>query len=168
MIDPGSFLLDWCCFLFQAEPAAIQGVSSDVMAPSSDQSAGPDFESFTAEFPGGGLAQIAFGRYHRASWGDATKFLPQAGFQVYAERGAAWLELPDRIQWSDNAGTHEERLPLEPTVGEVLNEHFHRLVRGDHALAPTIHDALAVARWVTDLCQSQREGKKIVRPTPGS
>ena len=26
---------------------------------------------------------------------------PPPGFQVYAERGAAWLEMPDRIQWSD-------------------------------------------------------------------
>jgi hypothetical protein len=108
------------------------------------------------------MAQIAFGRYHRTPWGEATRFLPQPGFQVYAERGAAWLELPERIQWSDADGTHEERLPLEPTVGDVLNDQFHRLVRGDQSLAPTIHDVLAIARRVRDLRQSQREGRKIV------
>jgi predicted dehydrogenase len=159
MIDPGSYLLDWCCFLFRSQPSAVQGYSTVVLPKSSD---GTDFESFHAEFEGGGMAQIAFGRYHRTPWGEATRFLPQPGFQVYAERGAAWLELPERIQWSDADGTHEERLPLEPTVGDVLNDQFHRLVRGDQSLAPTIHDVLAIARRVRDLRQSQREGRKIV------
>ena len=58
--------------------------------------------------------------------------------------------MPDRIQWTDAEGTHEERLPLEPTVGEVLNDQFHRLVRGDQSLAPTWDDALAVARLIAD------------------
>ena len=110
------------------------------------------------------MAQIAFGRYHRSPWGEATRFLPQPGFQVYAERGAAWLELPDRIQWSDAAGTHEERLPLEPTVGDVLNDQFHRLVRGDQSLAPTIRDALAIARRVaTSARASAKAGRSSAR-----
>ena len=69
--------------------------------------------------------------------------------------------MPDRIQWTDAAGTHDERLPLEPTVGEILNDQFHRLVRGDHSLAPTIRDALAVARRVADVRRSQREGQRV-------
>jgi predicted dehydrogenase len=165
LIDPGSFLLDWCCFLFQREPTGLQGCESSVL-PHADQAAtsGPDFESFVAEFPGGGVAQISFGRYHRTAWGDATRFLPPPGFQVYAERGVAWVELPDRVQWSDAGGTHEERLPLEPTVGDVLNEQFHRLVRGDHSLAPTVRDALTAAHRVAEIRRSQQEGKKIVHP----
>jgi predicted dehydrogenase len=168
MIDPGIYLLDWCCFLFQSELVAVQGSLGSVLPALGDAvegdngGVGPDFESFVAEFEGGGLAQIWFGRYHRAAWGDATRFLPLPGFQVYAERGAAWLELPDRIQWSDASGTHDEHLPLEPTVGEVLNDQFHRLVRGDQTLAPTIRDALAVARRIGDIRRSQREGRKIV------
>ncbi len=39
--------------------------------------------------------------YQRARWGDASRFLPTPGFQVFAERGAAWLEMPERIQWSE-------------------------------------------------------------------
>ncbi len=163
MIDPGSYLLDWCSFLFQSDPVAVQGNAGIVLPDAGDGNAGPDFESFVAEFPGGGMAQITFGRYHRKPWGEATRFLPQPGFQVYAEHGTAWLELPERLQWSDAGGTHEERLPLEPTVGDVLNDQFHRLVRGDQSLAPTIRAALAVARGVSDLRQSQREGRKIVR-----
>jgi predicted dehydrogenase len=167
MIDPGSYLLDWCSYLFQGQPIAIQGNAGIVLPAACEGGTNPDFESFVVEYEGGGMAQISFGRYHRNPWGDATRFLPQTGFQVYAERGAAWLELPDRIQWCDAEGTHEERLPLEPTVGDVLNEQFHRLVRGDHSLAPTIRDALEVARRIGDLCQSQREGRRIVR-SPGS
>lgn len=166
MIDPGSYLLDWCCFLFQSAPKSVQGCESQVLPAAggagSGPAAGPDFESFVVEFDGGGLAQISFGRYHRNPWGDATKFFPAPGFQVYAERGAAWIELPDRVQWSDGSGTHEERLPLEPTVGEVLNDQFHRLVRGGQSLAPTIRDALAVARLVGQVGLSQREGRSVV------
>lgn len=165
MIDPGSYLLDWCSFLFQSDPVALRGYAGAILPGPADDPKGapaePDFESFTAEFVGGGMAQISFGRYHRDAWGDATKFLPPPGFQVYAERGAAWVELPDRILWSDSSGTHEERLPLEPTVGDVLNDQFHRLVRGDHSLAPTIRDALAVARRVAEIRRSQREGRRI-------
>jgi len=162
-IDPGSYLLDWCCFLFQDQPTAVQGYSGQVLPSACEGGAFPDFESFVAEFDGGGMAQVSFGRYHRNPWGEASRFLPQSGFQVFAERGAAWLELPDRIQWSDLEGTHDERLPLEPTVGDVLSDQFHRLVRGDQSLTPTIHDALAIARRVADLTRSQVEGWKISR-----
>jgi predicted dehydrogenase len=165
MIDPGSYLLDWCGFLFGAAPTTVQGVEGLVLpeAQDTDAKGGPDFESFVLSFPDGGLAQISFGRYHRKAWGEATRFLPSPGFQVYAERGVACVELPDRIQWSDASGVHEERLPLEPTVGEVLNDQFHRLVTGGESLAPTIRDALTVARLVGDVGKSQREGQ--VRPT---
>jgi hypothetical protein len=80
---------------------------------------------------------------------------------VFAERGAAWLEMPDRIQWWDSAGTHEERLPLEPTVGDVLNDQFHRLVKSERSFAPSIRDALAVARLVHALRRSQAEGMVV-------
>lgn len=164
LVDPGSFLLDWCRCLFQCEPVAVQGTSGTLL-PSGDS--WPDFLSFTLEFPGGEMAQVALGRYHRAAWGEASRFLPQSGFQVFAERGVAWLEMPDRIQWSDANGCHEERLPMEPTVGELLNDHFHRLVCGEPTLAPSIEDAVAVSRLVTDLSRSIQEGRRITQePKP--
>ncbi|APW59402.1 Gfo/Idh/MocA family protein [Paludisphaera borealis] len=162
-IDPGSYLLDWCSFLFQAPPESISSARSVVLPPEQGANAEADFESFTAEFPGGAAAQISYNRYHRTAWGEASRFLPPAGFQVFAERGAAWLEMPDRIQWWDSTGTHEERLPLEPTVGDVLNDQFHRLVRLERSFAPTIRDALAVARLVHDLRRSQTEGIVVGR-----
>lgn len=163
LIDPGGFLLDWCCVLFGSYPVAIQGWRGDVLPGVAGATAvGPDFESFVLGFDDGGLAQISMGRYHRKSWGDATNFLPPPGFQIYAERGAAWVELPDRVQWSDASGTHEEHLPMEPAVGDVLNDQFHRLVRGDGSIAPTVRDALAVARCVADARRSQQEGRQVV------
>jgi hypothetical protein len=94
-------------------------------------------------------------------WGDATKFLPQPGFQVFAERGAAWLEMPDRLLWSDPQGSHEERLPMEPTVGEILGDEFYRLVRGEPSLAPTLDDALAMLRMNRDLQADLARGRAL-------
>jgi predicted dehydrogenase len=171
-IDPGGNLLDWCRFVFQAEPATIQGFGALVLPPDKNgDSAGEpgcDFEGFALEFAAGELAHIDVGRYHREAWCDASRFLPQPGFQVFAERGAAWLEMPDRIQWTGPSGTvHDERLPMEPTVGEILNDHFHRLVRGEQSLAPSLHDALAIARLVGQLQRSQQEGRKFALTEAG-
>ena len=167
LIDPGSYLLDWCCFVFQALPVALHGMHCQVIAAPDPPDQEPDFESFIATFPDAATAQISFGRYHRGAWGDASRFLPQPGFQVFAERGAAWLEMPEKILWSNAAGSKEERLALEPTVGDVLNDQFHRVVRGDHSLAPTIRDALEIARLVSDLRPSysrQNVTLRLIRP----
>jgi predicted dehydrogenase len=158
LIDPGSYLLDWCGFIMQAPPMSICGTRCHVLPAQGSETPEPDFASFVARFPSGATAQIGFGRYHRGRWGEASRFLPASGFQVFAERGAAWLEMPERIQWSDAAGTYEEKLPLEPTVGDVLNDQFHRLVHKGQSLAPNIHDALKIARLIHDLSFSQAEG----------
>jgi predicted dehydrogenase len=158
LIDPGSYLLDWCCFVFQALPTDLQGLRCQVMSAPEGVEQESDFESFAATFARGATAQISFGRYHRGPWGDASRFLPTPGFQVFAEAGAAWLEMPEKIQWANASGSKEERLALEPTVGDVLNDQFHRLARGDHSLAPTIREALETARLIGDLRRRQRAG----------
>ncbi|MFI5457723.1 MAG: Gfo/Idh/MocA family protein [Isosphaerales bacterium] len=165
LIDPGSYLLDWCCFVFQALPQALQGFRCQVISSPDNADQESDFESFAATFSSGATAQISFGRYHRGPWGDASRFLPPPGFQVFAERGAAWLEMPEKIQWSIAAGTKEERLALEPTVGDVLNDQFHRLVRGDQSLAPTVRDALEIARLIGNLRRTKREAQPAERAT---
>jgi len=73
--------------------------------------------------------------------------------------------MPEKIQWSNAAGAKEERLALEPTVGDVLNDQFHRLVRGDQSLAPTIRDALEIARLIGNLSRTQREAQVAADPT---
>ncbi len=166
LIDPGSYLLDWCCFVFQALPAELQGFRCQVISSPDDADGEPDFECFAASYSQGATAQISFGRYHRVPWGDASRFLPAPGFQVFAERGAAWLEMPEKVQWSGAAGTQEERLALEPTVGDVLNDQFHRLVRGEHSLAPSVREALEIARLIDHLRRTQRRGQVAADPTP--
>jgi predicted dehydrogenase len=165
LVDPGSYLLDWCCFLMGGPPKSVGGTRVQVIPSAEGRPADPDFTSIVAGFSSGASAQVSFGRYDRARWGEASRFLPPAGFQVFAERGVAWLELPERIQWSDSTGTHEERLPLEPTVGDVLNEQFFSMIHGDPSPAPTIHDALRIACLVRDVERSQAEGH-LVRPGP--
>ena len=165
LVDPGAYLLDWCSFLFGTDLLSVQGTSARILPEAKELTpggdAGPDFESFTAHFEGGGLAQVSYGQYHRSNWRESLKFLPSPGFQVFAEHGAAWLELPDRIQWSDADGNHEEKLSSEPTVGEVLNRQFLGLVRGETTLAPTVSDAVAIARRMAEIRQSQTEGRTI-------
>ena len=162
-IDPGANLLDWCRFVFQAEPTGLLSSATTILpeAEAAEGFTGPDFEGFVADFPGGAQARIDYGRYYAPAWGEASRFLPRPGLQVFAERGAAWLELPDRIQWTDATGPHEEHLPAEPSIGEILNDQFHRLVTGEPSLAPTLADALAVARLVDDLGLSRREGRRV-------
>jgi predicted dehydrogenase len=165
LVDPGSYLIDWCRFVFQAEPETVQGWAGTIL-PGAD-GADADYLTYLLEFEGGAAAQVSTSRYHRGAWGEASRFLPQPGLQVFAERGVAWLEMPDRIQWTDHEGVHDERLPLEPTVGELLNDHFHRLVRGDRTLAPGWDDAVAVARLIDLVRRGAREGRRIgvTRPT---
>jgi len=146
LVDPGGYLLDWSRSVFGAEPTRVEG-GGGVMIPGSVPGE-RDVEAMVAEFPGGGLAQWTVARYHRGAWGEANRILPAPGIQVFAGRGAAWLEMPDRIVWTDAEATHDERLPLEPTVGEALNAHFHRAVVQGQPIAPNADDALAVARLV--------------------
>jgi predicted dehydrogenase len=149
LLDPGSYLLDWSRWLFGAEPTSVQGGGGTMMPGSGG--ADHDVESICMEFPEGRMAQWTVARYHRAAWGDAAKFLPAPGVQVFAERGAAWLEMPDRVVWADASGTYDERLPPEPTIGEVLDAQFHRAVVGGTPAGPFWADAVTAARLVLRL-----------------
>ncbi|HEU5117876.1 MAG TPA: hypothetical protein VFT74_14715, partial [Isosphaeraceae bacterium] len=146
-------------------PASIFGTSAVVGRMETDTPE-PDFESMSLEFPSGGLAQVNLARYHRNLWGEATRFLPPAGFQVYAEKGAAWVEMPDRVAWSDASGVHDERLPMEPTIGEQLSEAFYQRLTGQEEAGATLDDALTIARMVRRLQQSHNEGRKVVLEGP--
>ncbi len=165
-VDPGSNLLDWCRYVFQEEPTGIQARECRVMKSPEASESGPDFASYALEFSDGRGAQMEICRYHRSPWGDATQFLPRPGFQVFAENGAAWLEMPDRVQWTDASGTFDERLPMEPSVGEMLNDQFHRMVHGEPSMAPTIDDALAVVKIGRDLRKSLQEGRRVGEGSP--
>ncbi len=144
--DPGGNLIDWCRFLFRQDIASINWTSHFVRH-SRNEPAGPDSQTLSLQFAGGAAAELGIARYHRDAWGTADQFLPKPGFQVFAERGAAWLELPHRIVWcTSNGGIHDERLPPEPSIGERLNVHFLSIIRGEAPAEPSLDDALAVCR----------------------
>jgi hypothetical protein len=73
--------------------------------------------------------------------------------------------MPEKILWSNATGSKEERLALEPTVGDVLNDQFHRAVWGDHSLTPTIRDALEIARLTSILRPSHQHKNQGVELT---
>lgn len=146
LIDPGTYLFDWCRFVRGADPTAIRGDGGHVVpSPSGEDH---DYENLTLDFADGAKAQFGMTRFHRSAWGEATRFLPDPGVQVYAESGAAWLEFPDKIYWSDREGLHEERFPPEPSIGDVLCEQLHRTLSAAPSLSPGWPDALAAARAV--------------------
>ncbi|WZO99533.1 Gfo/Idh/MocA family oxidoreductase [Isosphaeraceae bacterium EP7] len=158
LVDPGSYLIDWCRFLFGREPLSMTGRWGPPMP---DQAAEPDFEGFDADFGGGALARVNVGLARPNLEGDAGQPTPPPGFRIRAERGEAWVEMPDRIRWTDEHGSHEERLPLEPGFGELLNNQFYRLVCGLPTLAPSWDDALVVTDLVASLrAQSDARGSR--------
>lgn len=150
LIDPGGNLIDWARFVVGEEPVELRGDSA-TMIPSPESAWGPDFQHLHLRFPGGAIAKLWIGRYHQFVWGDANHFLPRPGIQVFAESGAAWLEMPDRLQWGNAGGCHDERPAMEPTIGDVLCDQFYRLVLGLDHQAPTLDDALTLCRLMTPL-----------------
>ena len=163
-VDPGSYLIDWCCFVFQAYPYSIQGFRCQVLpAPilptriRISRASRQHFQAVrrhrcrmaaTTAFPG--ATQVAFCRLR------AFKFLPNAGQPGWRCRRRS-IGRPQPAQ-------RKNGWRLEPTVGDVLNDQFHRLVRGHQSLAPTIRDALEIARLTNDLRRSQRERAGTARP----
>ena len=146
--DPGGNVVDWCRWVFGAEPTTVQGVGAVAIA---GEVPGRDFESIALGFDGGGLARVDIAQHHRAAWGENMRLPPAPGFAVYAERGYAWLEMPDALRWVDADGPRDERLPLEPTLGEVLLDQFLKRIRGEPSDAPGLDDALAASRLVARL-----------------
>ncbi len=160
LVDPGSFLLDWCRHVFGAPFERLVGTSSRVLDTPEIASGETDFETFSARFVGGGTANLSYGRHHRSVWGETSRFFPAQGFQVYAERGAAWLEMPEKIVWSAGSGVNEERLPVEPSVGDVLNEEFYRLAREGGSPSPSLRETLELARLIEVLRRSQVDASR--------
>ena len=66
--------------------------------------------------------------------------------------------MPDRIVWTDkNGGIHDERLIIQPSVGERLLDQFRLQVLGEATTAPGIADALFIAETVEQLRSRSQE-----------
>ncbi len=112
------------------EPTSVVGIRHGVTGNPADD----DYQMMSLDFskngiPGEGpIAQISCGRYMPASWRDAVYFRPPSSLQVCCERGIAFVDLPSKIVWFDEAGQHVESLDSERPVGEQLLTMFHRAV----------------------------------------
>jgi predicted dehydrogenase len=163
-IDPGENLIDWCRFAFGAEPVAVESCASRVLDGPGPEDHG--FESVSLHFPGGRLSQVSVQRYHRGPWGDLIRTLPRSGFQVFAEHGAAFVEMPDRVVWSCGSGPlKEEKITSAPSLGEVLLGRFRDAVLIDPALAPGLDDARAVSRLARLAREARHENRRKEVPT---
>ena len=95
-----------------------------------------DFESFVAPVRRGATAQISFGRTTGRAGAKRPGSCRRPASRSTPSAGPPGSRCPSGSSGPTPAGTHEERLPLEPTVGDVLNDQFHRLVRGRPVARP--------------------------------
>ncbi len=145
-IDPMYFLTDWVRQMIAENVAKIvETNTSTSLALNQKSPAGEvEFCSFTLQFNGGAIAQMTCYRHHQSRWGDIARVPAGPGFQVFAERGMAFLDMPDQIRWYDSSGYHEERLSEARSIGEILNLEFHSLVTNGPYDGPTIDDVVSI------------------------
>lgn len=148
--DPVYFLIDWARHMIGEDPVSV--LQTDASIGIMDNPIEGDFHAIIMRYPSGAVAQLTCYRHHQAHWGDAERMQSGPGYQVFCEKGMAFLEMPDLIRWQDSAGFHEERLPMQPSLGELLEDQFFRLVRGLPFSGPGIDDVLAVTRVLDGHC----------------
>jgi predicted dehydrogenase len=153
--------IDWCRFLVGREPSTVLGISR------SDASGNGWNNSLVhLDFPPAGrapgvLAQIHYGRYLSPTWKDAASFHAPADFQVICEKGVAYVDLPNRITWFDEAGQHTESLEGEPTVHHRLLMVFHRAVTSLVLHASNLDDAYRALAIALVARESARQGRQL-------
>ena len=155
-------LVDWCRYLVETDPRSVISARHEV---------GPDdaifYQVASLEFPpyeSGGfhpLAQISLGHYIPARWSDALSYRRPASIQISCERGMAFIDLPNRLIWFDEAGQHTESLESERPVGEQLLSQFHRAVTSLVRNRNDLTDAYLAMQIVLAANQSARDGTRI-------
>lgn len=145
-VDPMYFLLDWVRHIIGKNPMRLveTDTSTSLVTNPRPVVKEAEFCSITLQFEGGAVAQMTCHRHDQARWGDITRVPSGPGFQVFAEKGMAFLEMPDLIRWYDNSGYHEERLVMSPSIGETLNLEFYRWISGEPYQGPAINDVVAI------------------------
>ena len=123
-------LADWCRYVIDLEPTSVIGVKHGADVAAGDV----DYQMFSLDFSQNGnqgagpLAHISCGHYIPKRWHEAAWFRPPAEMQVRCERGIAFIDLPSKVVWFDEAGQHTELLDEDRPVGELLLTTFHRAV----------------------------------------
>jgi predicted dehydrogenase len=156
-------LVDWCRYVVGQEPTSVVGVRHGAGAnPADDDYQMMSLDFSTTGIPGEGpIAQISCGRYMPASWRDAVYFRPPSSLQVCCERGIAFVDLPSKIVWFDEAGQHVESLDSERPVGEQLLTMFHRAVTSLVRKASDLDDSHRALSVVLAAQASSLQGARL-------
>lgn len=156
-------LVDWCRYVVGEEPTTVVGVRHGTTGNLADD----DYQMMSLDFSKGEVlgegpvAQISCGRYMPASWRDAVHFRPPSSLQVCCERGIAFIDLPSKIVWFDQAGQHVESLDSERPVGEQLLTMFHRAVTSLVRKSSDLEDAYRALSVVLAAQASSLQGRRM-------
>lgn len=161
-------MVDWCSFVVNRPVKSVTGAAyEDAPSVSDGDQSCSDYSLLTVTFkpnPGdecGAMAQIACGSYVPQAWSDATSYRRPADMQVVCQRGIAFIDLPDRLVWFDEAGQHIESLDAERPVAEQLLMQFHRSVSSLVLQGSGLDDAYRAASVVIAGQRSFAEGRRI-------
>ncbi len=156
-------LVDWCRYVAEKEPTSVTGVRHQAVGDNSTD----DYEMMSLDFspedsPGTGtMAQISCGHYLPSRWPEAISFRSPAAMQVCCESGIAFVDLPSKVIWFDEAGQHLESLDSERPVGEQLLMHFHRAVTSLVRKTSDLEDAYRALNIVLAANESCQQGRRI-------
>lgn len=161
-------MVDWCCYVAASRVRSVTGMAYDPLGRQEDPGEQcSEYSLMTLEYepsekaPRGVMAQIGCGSYVPTRWTDAAAFRRPAEMQVVCERGIAFLDLPNRLVWFNDAGQHTEALDEERPVGEQLLMQFHRSVSSLVLQTAGLDDAYQAARLVIAARQGCQEGRRI-------
>jgi predicted dehydrogenase len=145
-------LADWLRYVFSQDPTVTQSMGGSF-------STGPSrgFETLVARFGEACIGQATVRRFQQPQWSEAAGFRRAPSFQVIAQHGMAYLEMPGEITWFDQSGCHEESHDIDRPLGEVLSDRFYRIVRHGLTPSPGLIDAVWARRMVLEARHSHTE-----------
>lgn len=156
--------VDWCRYVVGSEPTSVIGL---MHLAKSEWSVEEDYQMMSLDFseagqPGTGpLAQISCGRYISREWEEAITFRPPAGLQVACENGIAFLDLPTKVIWFDDAGRHQEMLDSERPLGEQLLLRFYRSVMSLLRPGSSLDDITIALELIHQARQAHHDGRRV-------
>jgi predicted dehydrogenase len=136
-------LADWLRFVFARDPESTQSIGGSVTN-------GPSrgFETLTVRFGESALGQATVRRFLQPQWTEAAAYRRAPAFQVVAQHGMAFLEMPGQITWFDQSGCHEEHHEPDRPVAEMLSDRFYQIIRHGLTPAPGLSDAMWARKMV--------------------
>ncbi len=157
--------VDWCRYVVGSEPTSVLGILH--RNPEGQGDGAEDYQMLSLDFSAWGqtgtgpLAQISCGRYMMADWEEAVTFRPPAGLQVSCEKGVAFVDLPAKVIWFDDAGRHQESLDSERPLGEQLLLRFYRSVTSLVRQASCLDDICRALEILAQAHQSHQTGQRM-------